>query len=349
MRFFEAQELEDWCARLLECAGVPDADARVIACSLVNSNLCGHDSHGVLRLPQYLKCLREGLYHPGVELRVQRETSAMLAGDAQWGLGQVQAHRLLDLLEPKARAVGAATGTLRNCGHVGRLGEYAERATEAGMMLVASVNNDGSGQRVAPPGGIAPRLGTNPLCVGIPTTSDPLVVDFGTCVVAEGKVRAYYLDGKKPVPEGWLLDAEGRPTTDSRVLYEPPLGSILPIGASQAYKGFGLALALDVLTGGLSGGRTAYEGAPAARGNCVFFLLIDPSMFVGDSPLRAAAAGVAQFVRSSPCAPGVERITLPGDPERATREARRAKGIPIPDEHWRRLLDEAERVGLAPL
>ena len=145
--------------------------------------------------------------------------------DGQWGLGQVQAHRLLDLVIPKARAMGVAVGTARDCGHIGRLGEYAERAASLGLLLLATVNNGGAVQRVAPPGGLEPRLSTNPFCAGVPTADPdaPIVVDFGTSVVAEGKVRDYYIS-ERPVPEGWLLDHQGQPTTDPSVLYEPPQG-----------------------------------------------------------------------------------------------------------------------------
>src|SRR5205823_1269647 len=156
------------------------------ATSLVGSNLRGHDSHGVMRIPQYVGFLERGEYKIDVPLLVMHETPALVACDAQWGLGQVQSHRLLDRLLPKAQRLGIAAGTLRNSGHIGRLGEYAERAALAGIVLIATVNNCGAGQRVAPPGGIEPRLGTNPLCVGVPTLQpeEPIVLDFGTSVVA---------------------------------------------------------------------------------------------------------------------------------------------------------------------
>ena len=126
--------------------------------------------------------------------------------------------------------LGLSAGAARRCGHIGRLGEYAERASGEGLVLIATVNNGGGGQRVAPPGGLEPRLGTNPLCIGVPTESEPIVLDFGTSVAAEGKVRVYYFNGKRPVPEGWLLDHQGRPTTDPSVLYEPPTPKGLPGG-----------------------------------------------------------------------------------------------------------------------
>ena len=231
-----AAVLTDFVIDLFRASGVPEDEARLVATSLVASNLRGHDSHGVMRATQYIGFVRDGVYRPGVALQVEHETPAVVVCDGQWGFGQVQTHRLLDLIVPKARALGLAAGTVRDCGHIGRLGEYAERAAELGLILIATVNNCGAGQRVAPPGGIAPRLGTNPLCAAVPTEGEPVVLDFGTSVVAEGKVRVYNIN-KRPVPEGWLLDAEGRPTTDPSVLYNPPLGSILPMGVPRLTRG----------------------------------------------------------------------------------------------------------------
>lgn len=341
-----ADVLTDFVAAVFHDAGVPDGEARTVAASLVGANLRGHDSHGVMRVPQYVGFLERGEYRPGVDLVVRHETPAVCVCDAQWGFGQVQAHRLLDRILPKARALGLAAGTARDCGHIGRLGEYAERAAAEDLVLIATVNNCGAGQRVAPPGGVEPRLGTNPLCAAVPTAGDPVVLDFGTSVVAEGKVRVHHINGTR-VPEGWLLDAAGRPTTDPAVLYESPPGSILPMGGAQSYKGFGLALVLDVLCGGLTGGRASHAGAAPARGNNVVFLALDPARFAGRDALLREATGVAGYVRDTPRAPGVDRITLPGDPERATLARRSAEGIPLPDAHWAKLVELAVRLGTA--
>ena len=343
MPTFTAEALIDFVARLFSAAGVPEADASTVAASLVGANLRGHDSHGVMRVPQYLDFLARGVYKPGVELKVEHETEAVVVADGQWGLGQVQAHRLLDRIVPKARTLGLAAGAARDCGHIGRLGEYAERATESGLILLATVNNCGAGQRVAPPGGLEPRLGTNPLCAAVPTDGEPVVLDFGTSVVAEGKVRVYHIN-KKPVPEGWLLDPNGRPTTDPTVLYEPPLGSILPMGGAQAYKGFGLSLVLDMLAGGLTGGRSSHPGAPPARGNNIVFLALDPARFAGREAQVRESSQLAEYVRATPRAPGVEAILLPGDPERNTLNQRKADGIPIEEAHWAKLIEAANRL-----
>jgi hydroxycarboxylate dehydrogenase B len=342
-----APTLLDFAARLFTAVGVPEADASVVAENLVGANLRGHDSHGVLRIPQYIDFLRKGDYRVGVELKVENDSPGVVVVDGQWGLGQVQAHRMLDLVIAKAKALGLASGAGRNFGHIGRLGEYAEKAAGQGLILIATVNNNGAGQRVAPPGGLESRLGTNPLCVAVPTDADPVVLDFGTSVAAEGKVRVHYFNDRKPVPPGWLLDSKGQPTTDPSVLYEPPLGSILPMGGTQAYKGFGLGLVLDMLSGGLTGGKSCHPGALGAKGNNVVFLALDPGRFVGLDALIEQSGGLAHYVRATPKAEGVAAILLPGDPERMMLEYRSVDGIPLEDGHWAKLSELAESLGVA--
>jgi uncharacterized oxidoreductase len=341
-----APSLLDFATRLFTAVGVPEADASVVALNLVGANLRGHDSHGVLRIPQYIDFLRKGDYQVGVDLKVENESPGVVVVDGQWGLGQVQSHRLLDLVIPKATALGLAAGTGRNFGHIGRLGEYAERAAEEGLILIATVNNNGAGQRVAPPGGLEPRLGTNPLCVAVPTDTNPVVLDFGTSVAAEGKVRVHYFNNRKPVPEGWLLNSKGQPTTDPSVLYEQPLGSILPMGGTQSYKGFGLGLILDMLSGGLTGGKSSHPGASGAKGNNVVFIALDPDQFVGLDALVEQSGGLARFVRATPKAEGVSAILLPGDPERMMLEFRSVEGIPLEEGHWAKLTELAASLGV---
>ncbi len=344
MPVLQAQPLIEFVTGLFQAARVPSDEARTVATSLVGSNLRGHDSHGVMRATQYIDFVEKGIYKTGVALKIEHETPAVVTSDGKWGFGQVQAHRLLDLVIPKAQTLGIAAGTAHSVGHIGRLGEYAEKAAESSLILIATVNNNGAGQRVAPPGGIAPRIGTNPLCAAVPTGGDPVVLDFGTSVVAEGKVRVYHIN-QRPVPEGWLLDPQGRPTTDPSVLYNPPLGSILPMGGTQAYKGFGLGLVLDMLAGGLTGGHSSYPGSPPAMGNNVVFIALDPARFAGRDTLIREATTVADFVRDTPRAAGVDKILLPGDPERDTLARRSSEGIPIEAAHWAKLTEMAARLG----
>lgn len=331
---------------LFEAAGVPPDEAATVAASLVDANLCGHDSHGVLRVPQYLGFIKDGTFQPGARLEVLNETPAVLAADAGWGLGQVQAHRLLRLLISKAKGLGVAAGTLRHCGHIGRLGEYAEATARERLAFFGTVNSHGSGRRVAPPGGVEGRISTNPICLGVPTSDEPAVLDFGTSVAAEGKVRVHFQKGE-PTPEGWLLDHTGKPTTDANVLYADPRGTILPFGGPQAYKGFGLGLLLDLLAGGLSGGRCSNPDDPLPGvGNTVLFTVFDPAAFGGLDCFLAAADGLTAYVRSCPPADPACPITLPGDPERTSRAARGNAGIPIPDGTWTLLAKSAAELNV---
>jgi LDH2 family malate/lactate/ureidoglycolate dehydrogenase len=350
MADISASTLIDFATAVLAGAGVPRGDAAVVATSLVGSNLRGHDSHGVMRLLQYVEFVERGEIRLGVDLRVVRETPALLVCDCQWGLGQVQAHRLLDLLFPKARVLGVAVGAARDCGHIGRLGEYAERAASEGLSLMATVNNCGGWRRVAPPGGIEPRLSTNPFCASIPTNDPdaPIVADFGTSVVAEGKVRGYYIS-QREVPEGWLLDHKGQPTKDPAVLYEPPTGTILPLGGAQSYKGFGLALILELWAGGLSGGRCSDPEVRPVGGNNILFVVFDPEFFAGKAYMTEQATRLNEFIHATPRLPGVDAILLPGEPERIMLERRSAHGIPL-DSHLRaKLAQLAQRLGVAAL
>lgn len=334
MPTFSAAQLTALSQSLFEAAGVPPADAAVVARSLVDANLCGHDSHGVMRAPQYVDFLRKGTYKAGVPLTVLHESPAVVSADANWGLGQVQSYRLLEKLLPKAKALGVACGTLRNSGHVGRLGEYAEFLAQEKMALFAAVNSHGSGRRVAPPGGTEGRISTNPICMSAPTSGAPVVIDFGTSAAAEGKVRAQF-QKKEPTPDGWLIDHNGQPTTDPAVLYTEPRGNILPFGGPQAYKGFGLGLLIDLLCGGLSGGPCSNPNFPlAGQGNAAIFVLFNPAHFNGVDHFLQETDCLTSYVRSCPTAPGVPCITLPGDPERTAKEKRLAEGIPVPDGTW---------------
>ncbi len=329
-----AEPLTAFAEALFVAAGVPADDAGVVSRHLVDANLCGHDSHGVMRVPQYLQFLSEGKFRANVSLDILNETPAVLAADANWGLGQVQAHRLLAKLLDKAETVGIASGTLRTRGPVGRLVEYAETGADKGLALIAAVNSHGAGRRVAPPGGREGRISTNPICLGVPTATDPVILDFGTSVAAEGKVRVYF-QKKEAAPAGWLIDADGRPTTDPSVLYQEPRGTILPFGGTQAYKGFGLGLLLDLLCGGLSGGACSNPTFPlAGQGNAAMFVLFNPALFGGVEHFLKETDGLTTYVRSCPTAAGAGAITLPGDPERMAKEKRLVSGIPVPDGTW---------------
>uniref|UniRef100_A0A7C4QSS3 Ldh family oxidoreductase n=1 Tax=Schlesneria paludicola TaxID=360056 RepID=A0A7C4QSS3_9PLAN len=339
-----ADVLEQFAKALFVAGGVGEPAAALVARSLVEANLRGHDSHGVMRIPSYLVRVKDGSIDPTATLRIERETAVSLVCDGGWGLGQVLAHDLMHRLMAKCASSAIACGTLRRSAHIGRLGEYAELAAERGLASLIMANTHGSGQRVAPVGGKRPRIGTNPICLGMPGgQKGPFIFDIGTSATAEGKVRVKRIAGQ-PVPLGWILDSEGRPTTDPNQLYGDPPGTILPMGGDQAYKGFGLAFMIEMLCGGLSGGECAYPNPPPPLGNCALFLVLNPAFFSGHEHLHREITQLEAYVRSVPLIEGVKEVLLPGDPERQTLAARRAGGIPLDEGNWNALVDLAREL-----
>ncbi|HEY1603700.1 MAG TPA: Ldh family oxidoreductase [Pirellulales bacterium] len=341
-----ADQLTQFATNLLLSGGLAVEEAQVVARSLVAANLRGHDSHGVMRVPYYLDQLAKGELKAGAKLKVIKEEHALLLADGQWGFGQTLARDLTARLIAKARHGGVCVGTLIHTGHIGRLGEYCEHAADAGMVSLLMANTHGAARRVAPVGGTAPRLGTNPLAFGVPHPDGALVLDFGTSATAEGKVRVKRIAGQT-CPDGWLLDAQGQPTNDPHSLYADPPGTIRPMGGDQAYKGFGLALMIEVLAGALSAGVTIREKPINQLGNCVFMLVMDPQGMCGQAHFAQEVAQLAAFVRSCPRIDGVDEILLPGDPERRTLAARSSDGIPLDDGNWQALRELAAKFGVA--
>lgn len=345
MPIISADVLTGFARDLLSAGGVGGDEAQLVAKSLVEANLCGHDSHGLMRVPYYLDCVAKKEVIPGAELTVLSESPSLLATDGNWGFGQTQARRLMDRLIGKAKETGVGVGTLIHSGHIGRLGEYCEQAAAAGMVSMIMVNTHGHARRVAPPGGKAPRLGTNPLGIGVPHKDGTLILDFGTSATAEGKVRVKKIAGQT-VPDGWLLDSEGKPTNDPNTLYGTPPGTILPMGGNQAYKGFGLALMVEIFAGALSGGVTIREKPINQNGNCVFMQVVDPAAIGGSDHFAAEVNQLCDFIRGCPRVEGCNEILLPGDPERRVYADRSQKGIPFDDGNWAQLKALAEKLGV---
>lgn len=348
MPVITAEKLQAFAEALFIAGGAQPADAHIVAVSLVDSNLRGHDSHGVMRIPFYVAKVQDGSLNAKGRLQIVHETPAVLVCDGEWGFGQVLSQQLMQRLISKAGQIGIACGTLRRSAHIGRLGEYAEMATAANMAAIITANTHGAAPRVAPVGGKRPRLGTNPLCMGMPGGKDgPFVLDFGTSATAEGKVRVKKIAGQ-PVPLGWILDPDGNPTTDPNQLYGDPPGTILPMGGDQAYKGFGLSYMVELLSGGLSGGPCAHPNPPPPLGNCATFLVLDPKHFAGTEHMLKEAAQLEAHVRGVPLIDGVKQVYLPGDPERSTLSARTSGGIPLDDGNWNALLKLATELKVAP-
>jgi uncharacterized oxidoreductase len=298
-----------------------------------------------MRVPYYVQAVKDGEVVPGAEPTILDEGPSRIVTDGNWGLGQVLAMRLIERLAEKARKTGLGLGTMLHAGHIGRLGEYCEKTAAMGLVSMLMVNSHGGAVRVAPPGGKAPRLSTNPLAIGVPHGDAPLVLDFSTSATAEGKVRVKKIAGQ-PCPEGWLIDCEGRPTTDPNALYGNPPGAILPMGGAQAYKGFGLGLMIEILTGALSGGNCAKSVPYPKKGNCVFILLIDPARFGGADHFQSEVAQLVEYIKSCPRTDACSEIILPGEPERRLAAVRAKEGIFLDEENWQALVKLGQQLGV---
>ena len=330
---------------LLQGAGTPPPHANIVADHLVGSNLVGHDSHGVLRLSQYCDAIDSGELNPRARPTLTRESVAGAVLDGQQAFGQVAAHQAMTMAIDRAGSVGVSAVTLHNCYHSGRLAVYALQAAKAGMIGVVMVNAGGGGQSVAPFGGIERRLATNPLAIAVPGGGafDPFL-DVATSMAPEGKIRDYYRRGAS-LPTGWIIDSEGRPSTDAQKFYGPPAGAILPWGGPVGYKGFGLAFLIDIMAGALSGaGCCGPERVPARDG--VLFIALDVEQFVSRAEFTRQVQQVIDHIKSCPPAPGYDEVFVPGELEHLESIERRRSGIQVDETTWQEITMLAHRYGV---
>ena len=344
MPWIQADPLIQFAQALLQSLGGPAEEAALVAHLLVDANLSGHDSHGVIQIPGYIDAHAGGLIAPGIGFTHERETAATALVDGHWGFGQRLAHEAITLGIDKAHRCGISAVGAYRCYHVGHLGAYARLAAEAGMVGIIAVNDGGGGQRVAPYGGIAGRLSTNPLAVGLPTgTATPVILDMSTSIVAEGQVRLKHAR-REPMPLGWMIDALGQGTADDEAFFRHT-GSLLPLGESVGYKGYGLGLAVDVLAGILGRAGHSRQQLPPYN-NGLFVIVADIGRFLPLEEFTADVRDLIAHLKSCPRAPGVEEIVYPGERAARLRHYRRRHGIAIDPETWQRLGTMAQERGI---
>ena len=335
-------ELERLTAELFAAHRVPRDDAAWIATLLVRANLRGHDSHGAIRIPQYCAAIKARHLNPTPALRVVTDTPTLAVLDGDQGFGQVVARRGVALAVDKARAHALSAVALRRTSHVGRLADYAEIAASEGFIALLWANAR-HGLHVAPWGGAARRLGTNPHAIAIPGPRGGVAMshDFATSVWAEGKLRVKFNRGES-VPEGIMLNGRGEPSTDPKEYYRDPVGSLLTAGG---HKGYGLSLAVEIL-GGILSGTGAASGGSGVFANGTLILCLDPARFLPRAELDAQVAALLEWVRSAPLAAGAKEVLVPGEPEARIERERRANGIPIEDATWSQILACAAEAGV---
>ncbi|WP_197444303.1 Ldh family oxidoreductase [Maioricimonas rarisocia] len=331
--------------RILTGADVQHEEASIVARELADANLVGHDSHGVMRLMQYVQMIDDGFVKPGGRFEVVKSAPAFAIIDGHFNFGQVTTSKALKLAIEKAEHSGISTVMIRNCNHVGRLGSYTHHAAKAGFAAMMAVNAPGPGG-VAPFGGIDRRLGTNPISMAAPAREDAIVLDMTTSATAEGKLRVAHQSGLT-VPEGMIIDGLGNPSTDPGDYYAKPFGAILPLGGPLlGHKGFGLSVMLDVFCGMISGSGVCRTDLPRGA-NGVWMYLIDIDQFVGHEEYQDLIAKYEDYIKSARRLPGIDEILLPGEIERRRADVRRAEGVTLPDETWRQITELADRLGVS--
>ncbi|MEP6739327.1 MAG: malate/lactate/ureidoglycolate dehydrogenase [Caldimonas sp.] len=342
---FHADPLTAAVRAIVIAAGSSAEEAALVAGNLVEANLRGHDSHGVGMVPRYVDAVLEGGLAVNAHVAIRQDTGALLTLDGQHGYGQVIGREAMALGAVRAKEHGVCIVGLAHSHHLGRIGHWAEQCIGQGLVSIHFVNVLAR-PIVAPFGGRDARLGTNPFCVGIPRPGhEPIVLDFATSKIAQGKTRVAFNKGL-PVDPGTIIDNHGNPTTDPRYTVIEPTGALLPFGE---HKGAGLALICELLGGALAGGATGGAIGDGRRRvlNSMFSILVDPARLGTAANLAREMESFVAFATASPPANGVDRVRTPGEPERETRARRLVEGIEIDAVTWGEIVAAGEKVGLA--
>lgn len=346
-RKYSAAQLRATVSGIVQAAGSTAVEAKTVADNLVLANLSGHDSHGVGMVPRYIDAVLEGGLKPNTGIAVKLDAGSLLAIDGQRGYGQVVGEQAMQLAMKRALETGSCVMALANAHHLGRIGHFAEMAVERGLVSLHFVNVQ-SRPVVAPFGGGDGRYGTNPFCAGIPLAGRaPFVLDFATSRVAQGKMRVAHNEGRQVEP-GFLIDEKGRPTTNPGVVVVPqPGGMFGALLAFGEHKGYGMAVACELLGGALTGSGTWHRPADDKRAviNGMFTVLVDPRKLGTQASFESEALAFVDWLRQSPPAPDSEGVLLAGEPERQARREREAQGIALDDQTWAEIVGAGAKVG----
>ncbi|HUQ28439.1 MAG TPA: Ldh family oxidoreductase [Usitatibacter sp.] len=339
--------LRYFIASAFESAGMPAADARTVASLMAEADLQGSDGHGVIRLPQYLKRIRAGGVNLNPNIQVIRERAGMALIHGDNAMGHLVMKRAAEVAIAKAKDAGVAWVGAQWSNHAGPASLYARMALAHDMIgLYLAVGN---ANHLPPWGGLDMLLSTNPIAAAIPADKEgPIVLDMATTVAAYGKVKAKAARGEL-MPEGWMIDRDGRPLTDPRRANE---GFLLPIGG---YKGYGLSLVVGLLAGTVNGAAmgkdvidfNADAQSPTNTGQAI--IAIDPSAFGDLAEFKASVDTLIRDLRASERMPGVDRIRVPGERSQELIVEQRAAGIAIAPSLMQTLDRLAEQLEIAPL
>ena len=337
MPIFSKEILRGVTAAIFRATGAPADLALQVAEVLVDNHMAGHDSHGILRIPEYVRSVQAGEIDPTARPRILEEsaTSALVSGN--WAFGQITGNFAADLAIEKAKRERVVVLSVVQAGHTGRLAAFTERAARRGVvmfMAIGTVNKP----TTAPYGGSAPVLGTNPIAFSIPNPAGPPVtLDFATSTIAAGKIKAAKARHEQ-LPSGAIMDKEGRPTTDPQAFFEG--GFLLPFGG---HKGYALAVIAELLSGPLAG-ADAYPGVTSRSG--IFVFAMDAAVFRPQADYARALSRTLGRIKAVPPGPGFDEVLLPGEPEARARAKRERDGISIPEETWKAVCSVGAELGV---
>ena len=339
-----AEHLREIGVGLLRAAGASEEEAATVARHTVGANLAGHDSHGIMLIPTYIDRIRRGHIVPGAPFEVARGTAVTTVVDGHWGFGYVVSERAMRMTVEKALQHGVAAATVSRQSHVGRVADYPLMAAEAGLIGIMTADSGRSAKQVVPFGGSETRLGTNPICIAMPSNLDgPLYVDMATSAVSAGKVNVALARNQR-IPEGWVVDSEGAPTTDPSVLGQG--GALLPLGGMEGYKGYGLSVMIEVLSGVLPGLGFGHDPSGRHNDGC-FMAAFNVEAFLPLDEFKQQVADFAAYLKSAALAPGFSEIYYPGEIEHLNTQRLAKDGVTVEDSTWARLVALAVEYGIA--
>jgi LDH2 family malate/lactate/ureidoglycolate dehydrogenase len=329
---------------ILRAADTSVEEAQIVRRHMIGANLVGHDSHGVILLPTYVDRIKKGHIVPGAKFEIVREGPTTARINGNWGFGQVISERAMQLAIDKAKTYQLGAVTVFHQSHVGRVGDYPLMAARAGFIGMMTADSGKTSKAVAPFGGRVARLGTNPICIALPSDLEgPVFIDMATSAVAAGKIGVAR-NRKQQMPLGWIVDKDGRPSTDPNAYYAG--GAILPVGGDQGHKGYGLSFMVEVLSGILTGlGFGIDPKGPHNDG--VFMAVFAVDAFRPLEEFKREIADFVNYVKDTPPAEGFTEVLYPGEIEYRTEQQRRRDGISIEEETWRQLTELAEASAVA--
>src|ERR1700730_11236599 len=338
-----AERLHQIGAALLEAAGAPPDEAEIVMRHSVDANLAGHDSHGIIQIPTYIDRIQVGHIVPGAPWTIVQESPTTTVIDGHWGFGYTVTERAMRMTIEKADRANVAAATVARQGHIGRLASYTLMAAEADMIGLITADSGRSAKQVAPFGGREARIGTNPISIAVPSDLDgPLFLDMATSAVAAGKI-SLAVSRQESIPLGWIVDKDGKPTTDPNQLKEG--GALLPLGGSEGYKGSGLAAIVEILCGLLTGLGFGMEPTGRHNDGC-FIAVFNVAAFRPLAQFKQEVPDVAGYLKATPPSEGSRGVLYPGEIEYLREQERRQAGIDVEDATWRKLQSLAAGYGL---